>query len=91
MGKPRPEKLRDKGTTLPTQRPDYSATPWYGALVPAATPPETVAKLEAAIMDALKTPEVLAALKTFGSEPVGNSTPGTRRVGWDNKRPPERA
>ena len=28
---------------------------WYGALVPAATPPDVVAKLEAAIMDVLKT------------------------------------
>ena len=31
---------------------------WYGALVPAATPPDVVAKLEAAVMDVLKTPAV---------------------------------
>jgi tripartite-type tricarboxylate transporter receptor subunit TctC len=39
---------------------------WYGALVPAATPPETVAKLETAIMDAVKTPEVWAKISANG-------------------------
>jgi tripartite-type tricarboxylate transporter receptor subunit TctC len=39
---------------------------WYGALVPAATPPETIAKLEAAIMDAVKTPEVWAKISANG-------------------------
>ena len=39
---------------------------WYGALVPAATPPEVVAKLEAAVMDALKNPEVWAKISANG-------------------------
>jgi tripartite-type tricarboxylate transporter receptor subunit TctC len=39
---------------------------WYGALVPAATPPETIAKLEAAIMEAVKTPEVWAKISANG-------------------------
>src|SRR6476619_7149917 len=39
---------------------------WYGALVPAATPPDVVAKLEAAIMDAVKTPEVWAKISANG-------------------------
>ena len=39
---------------------------WYGALVPAATPPDVVAKLEAAIMDALKTPAVWAKISANG-------------------------
>jgi tripartite-type tricarboxylate transporter receptor subunit TctC len=39
---------------------------WYGALVPAATPPDVVAKLEAAIMDALKNPEVWAKISANG-------------------------
>jgi tripartite-type tricarboxylate transporter receptor subunit TctC len=39
---------------------------WYGALVPAATPPEVVAKLEAAVMDAVKTPEVWAKISANG-------------------------
>ena len=39
---------------------------WYGALVPAATPPETIAKLEAAVMDAVKNPEVWAKISANG-------------------------
>jgi tripartite-type tricarboxylate transporter receptor subunit TctC len=39
---------------------------WYGALVPAATAPDVVAKLEAAIMDAVKTPEVWAKISANG-------------------------
>jgi tripartite-type tricarboxylate transporter receptor subunit TctC len=39
---------------------------WYGALVPAATPPETITKLEAAIMDAVKNPEVWAKISANG-------------------------
>src|SRR3954451_21154119 len=39
---------------------------WYGALVPAATPPEIVAKLEAAVMDAVKSPDVWAKISANG-------------------------
>ena len=39
---------------------------WYGALVPAATPPDVVAKLEAAIMDVLKTPAVWEKISANG-------------------------
>jgi tripartite-type tricarboxylate transporter receptor subunit TctC len=39
---------------------------WYGALVPAATPPDVVAKLEAAVMDAVKNPEVWAKISANG-------------------------
>jgi len=39
---------------------------WYGALVPAATPPDVVAKLESAIMDALKTPAVWGKISANG-------------------------
>ena len=39
---------------------------WYGALVPAATPPDVVAKLEAAIMDALKNPAVWGKISANG-------------------------
>src|SRR4051812_32905012 len=39
---------------------------WYGALVPAATPPDVVAKLEAAMMDALKTSAVWEKISANG-------------------------
>ncbi len=39
---------------------------WYGALVPAATPPDVVAKLEGAIMGALKDPTVWGKISANG-------------------------
>ena len=39
---------------------------WYGALVPAATPPDVVAKLEAAIMNVLNTPAVWDKISANG-------------------------
>jgi tripartite-type tricarboxylate transporter receptor subunit TctC len=39
---------------------------WYGVLVPAATPSDAVAKLEAAVMDAVKNPEVWAKISANG-------------------------
>lgn len=39
---------------------------WYGALVPAATPPAEIARIEAAIMDAVKTPAVWAKISANG-------------------------
>jgi len=39
---------------------------WYGALVPAATPPEVVSKLETAFLEALKNPEVWAKISANG-------------------------
>jgi tripartite-type tricarboxylate transporter receptor subunit TctC len=39
---------------------------WYGVLVPAATPPDAVAKLEAAVMDVVKNPETWAKISANG-------------------------
>jgi tripartite-type tricarboxylate transporter receptor subunit TctC len=39
---------------------------WYGVLVPAATPPDAVAKLEAAVMDTVKNPEIWAKISANG-------------------------
>jgi tripartite-type tricarboxylate transporter receptor subunit TctC len=39
---------------------------WYGALVPAATPPDVVAKLEAAVMAAVHDPRVWAKISANG-------------------------
>ena len=39
---------------------------WYGVLVPAATPSDAVAKLEAAVMDAVNSPEVWAKISANG-------------------------
>jgi tripartite-type tricarboxylate transporter receptor subunit TctC len=54
--------------------PGVAATSWQGWFAPASTPREVVMKLNGYARAALQTPQVLDALKTFGSDAVG-STP----------------
>lgn len=54
--------------------PGYSALQWYGLLAPAGTPPDIVAKLQAAVATALELPDVKERLAADGAEGVG-STP----------------
>ena len=46
---------------------------WYGLLAPAKTPPDMVARLNAAFTTAIKTPAVAERLRTLGVEPTGTS------------------
>src|SRR5258705_7431251 len=46
---------------------------WYGVIAPAATPPGVVAALNAAILRALKSPDVLQRLQGLGM----NASPST--------------
>ena len=52
----------------------YDVSPWFAVFVPAATPKPIVAKLNKALLDAMKLPEVVARFDVIGAEPVG-STP----------------
>jgi len=55
--------------------PDLTVELWLGMLAPAKTPADTVAKLEDALRDALKAPDVLEALTKFGYDaPFAGST-----------------
>lgn len=54
--------------------PGFELDQWYGVITTARTPPAVVAKLSAAIADAVKSPEVAKRLTADGSTPVG-STP----------------
>ena len=65
--------LPDVPTIAESGVPGYEATGWTGMLAPAATPPRIVARLNAEINTALKTPDVLAALSKQGAEPEGGS------------------
>jgi tripartite-type tricarboxylate transporter receptor subunit TctC len=51
----------------------YEATQWYGILAPAAVPKAYIAKLNAALVKALHSPEAKERLATEAAEPVGNS------------------
>lgn len=53
---------------------DVDGNGWYGALLPAGTPPAIVAKLRDAFAAALAAPDVREKLQGIGVEPVGGSS-----------------
>jgi tripartite-type tricarboxylate transporter receptor subunit TctC len=53
--------------------PGAEATSWTGILVPAGTPAPVIAKLNAAFVKSLQSPDVTARLTADGAVPVGNS------------------
>ena len=53
---------------------------WYAVFAPAATPPETVARLSAAIVTAARMPEVTARMEALGLRPTGTSPAELARI-----------
>jgi tripartite-type tricarboxylate transporter receptor subunit TctC len=53
---------------------DFELTGWFGVAAPAATPRPIVAKLNAAVMQALKDPEVVRRIRLVGMEPTPTTT-----------------
>ncbi|MFY2834794.1 tripartite tricarboxylate transporter substrate binding protein [Achromobacter xylosoxidans] len=53
--------------------PGYELMPWFAAFAPAGTPPEVVAKLNAAMRQALNEPKVKATLDSIGAESIGGT------------------
>ncbi|MFB9269467.1 Bug family tripartite tricarboxylate transporter substrate binding protein [Bradyrhizobium erythrophlei] len=72
-GKTRSPLLPDVPTVAEAGLPDYEATGWTGIVVPAGTPRDVVMKLNAAIVQAVKSPDLQEALKKQAAEPVGSS------------------
>jgi len=61
---------------LPTFREagyDIEGTGWYGIYVPAKTPADVVARLNTAVVAAVRNPELKARLLAFGLQPTGTS------------------
>jgi tripartite-type tricarboxylate transporter receptor subunit TctC len=48
----------------------FELTAWLGVVAPAATPPDILGKLSAAVMAALKDPEVARRIRNVGMEPT---------------------
>lgn len=69
-GNKRVEALGDTPTFAEVGMPEYTNVGWYGMVAPAGTPPEIVAKLNAAGNAAAKQPEVIKALASTGIDPV---------------------
>lgn len=53
--------------------PGYDLSPWFGVFMPAGTPPEVVRTMNAALIEAMKLPQVKARFAVLGAEPIGSS------------------
>ncbi len=75
LGDKRIEAMPDLPTAVEAGYPALSnVLEWYGVVAPAATPRETIARLNAAIVRALKSPDVLERIHSLGQYPAP-STP----------------
>ena len=63
----------DLPTVAEAGLPGYEVDQWYGVITSAKAPRPIVAKLSAAMAEALKSPEVVQRLSHDGSTPVGSS------------------
>jgi len=66
--------LPDVPTLAEAGVPGYEVSPWFAVFMPASTPKPIVSKLNKALLDAMKDPDVVKRFETIGPEPVG-STP----------------
>jgi tripartite-type tricarboxylate transporter receptor subunit TctC len=66
--------LPDVPTIAESGVPGFEANQWYGILVPAATPRDLVARLNADIVKVLQRPDVKERLAADGAEAVGNTS-----------------
>ena len=54
--------------------PGYEAVGWFGVVAPAGTPPQVVARLNAAIAGALNDPAIKERIVAAGAEPAPTSS-----------------
>jgi tripartite-type tricarboxylate transporter receptor subunit TctC len=52
---------------------DYGVDTWFGIVAPAGTPKDIVAKLNTAIVNALRAPEVKQRFDQLGYEAIGDT------------------
>jgi tripartite-type tricarboxylate transporter receptor subunit TctC len=65
--------LPDLPTMVESGFPNFVSTSWTGLLAPAHTPEPVIAKLNAAINEGLKTPELKTALERLSNAPLGGT------------------
>jgi tripartite-type tricarboxylate transporter receptor subunit TctC len=70
-GATRSPTLPEVPTVAETGLPGYEAVFWNAILAPAATPPDAISRLNAAVEIALRQPEVVARVREIGSDPAG--------------------
>ncbi|MFM2083913.1 MAG: hypothetical protein RLY95_731 [Pseudomonadota bacterium] len=52
----------------------YEVSPWFAVFMPASTPKPIVAKLNAALLDAMKQADIKAKFESIGAEPIGSTS-----------------
>jgi len=73
LGSKRIEALPDMPTVVEAGFPEFALSGWYGVVVPAATPRDTVTRLNAAIVKAINSPDLSKRLRTAGQQPSASS------------------
>jgi tripartite-type tricarboxylate transporter receptor subunit TctC len=73
-GATRSSQLPDTPTLAESGLKDFESVTWFGVLAPAGTPQPIVQKLNAAVNDALKVPEVADKLKGEGGNVLGGTS-----------------
>jgi tripartite-type tricarboxylate transporter receptor subunit TctC len=53
---------------------DFDSVGWFGLVAPAGTPPEIIARLNAAFVKALNDPVAAAKIRVLGAEPAPSSS-----------------
>jgi tripartite-type tricarboxylate transporter receptor subunit TctC len=69
----RSQQLPDVPTVSEAGVPGYEAITWFGLLAPAKTPRQIVARLNAAMVSVVRTPDIRAQLEIQGYDAVGGS------------------
>ena len=64
--------LPDYPTVAESGYPGYESSNWHGLVVPAKTPQETIARIHAAAVAALKRPEIGKRMRDLGLTPIGD-------------------
>jgi tripartite-type tricarboxylate transporter receptor subunit TctC len=72
-GSTRSKAAPDVPTIAEAGVPGYRALTWYGVLAPAATPRDVIGKVNAAVVNVVRLPDVAERLLADGAEPVGGT------------------
>ena len=75
LARERLAQLPDVPTIVEEGYPDLVVATWFGLLMPAKTPPEVVARVNAEVSKALRSPEVIEKYRAIGVDPVAPHTP----------------
>jgi len=69
----RNHELPDVPTMTECGLPEVSSLTYYGLFAPQGTPADAVQRINAAVNDSLKSPEVIAAIRRIGFDPHGGT------------------